>query len=469
MQITVGKKREKFHFHLFFEKGEAKGDLAQVFKKLKKNKRFQGKTSELEVLSASWPGGDQELAVGCGEGNLEDLRCAGGTVVRYARSKREDAVSVSATEELKPEEWAALAEGLVLGNYQYAKRPELEKGVGRVSLLDGAKRAVELIGKAKTLCEAQIFARDIGNEPANTCTPKYLVRRAEQIAAKSSKMKLRVLDRAEMRKRGFRALLGVSAGSVQPPYFILLEYRGAKGAPYAFVGKGITFDSGGISIKPSQKMDEMKFDMCGAAAVLGLGEALVRAPLPVHVVLAAPCTENLPSGSAQKPGDIVKSFSGKTIEILNTDAEGRLILADALSFVEKEYAPRAITDLATLTGACVVALGHHAAGLLGSDEKLLSSLHQAGEETGERSVRLPLWPEYLEEVKSEVAEVKNISSRGGGAITAAAFLKNFVQKTPWAHFDIAGVAWDVKGKSYIPSGATGFGVRTLYRFLENAL
>ncbi|MCH6567862.1 MAG: leucyl aminopeptidase, partial [Nitrospinae bacterium] len=251
------------------------------------------------------------------------------------------------------------------------------------------------------------------------------------------------------------------------PRFIILEYKGGRAseAPVVLVGKAVTFDSGGISIKPSQAMEEMKRDMAGGAAVMGALKAVSALKLPINVVGLIPATENLPSGTALKPGDIITTSSGKTIEILNTDAEGRLILADALTYA-KRYKPAACVDLATLTGACEVALGKHCAGLMGTDEALIDEVRDAGEACGERAWPLPLWPEYHEQIKSDVADVKNIGGRGGGAITAAALLAKFAEGYPWAHLDIAGTAWVTTELPYTPKGATGYGVRLLVEFLK---
>lgn len=471
MKILLRKKKEKLHFLLIPEKGKERlksKALRQLLSKVNQSKRFSGRAGETLMLSCVYPRRNLEVAVGTGQEEVEDFRKAGGRCVLFAKQESQNAFSVASFAPLKDGQWLGLAEGILLANYSFCmkkepERKEIQRAVLHADKGEGLSRALNQI---EGVCQATLFARDLGNTPANICTPRYLAGKARGIARQNKNIRVRIIDQAEMKKMGMNALLGVAAGSKQPPYLIVLEYKASKSKPYAIVGKGITFDSGGISLKPSQKMDEMKFDMSGAGAVLGLFKALAQKPLPVSVVGVAGCTENLPSGSAQKPGDIVKTYAGKTVEILNTDAEGRLVLADALSFVEKTYDPEAIIDLATLTGACVVSLGHHCAGLLGTDDRLLEKLERAGQETGERLWRLPLWPEYQEEVKSKVADVKNITTRGAGAITAGCFLRHFVGETPWAHIDIAGTAWDVKGKPYIPQGATGFGVRLLYRFLE---
>ena len=282
-------------------------------------------------------------------------------------------------------------------------------------------------------------------------------------------MKLRILDDAQMKKIGMNALLGVARGSSEPAKFIILEYDGRRKGdpPIMLVGKGLTFDSGGISIKPSEKMEEMKTDMAGGAAVLGAIAAVADLKLPVHVVGLIPATENLPGGKAYKPGDILKSLSGRTIEVITTDAEGRLILADALTYALR-YKPVAVIDLATLTGACIVALGDHVIGMLGTDEALKARIREAADATGERVWELPLWEDYDEQIRSDIADFKNSGGRAGGAITAAAFLRKFVGDVPWVHLDIAGPSWLSKDRPYIPKGASGVGVRLLVRFLRDA-
>ena len=282
-------------------------------------------------------------------------------------------------------------------------------------------------------------------------------------------MKLRILDDAQMKKIGMNALLGVARGGSEPAKFIILEYDGRRRSdpPIVLVGKGLTFDSGGISIKPSEKMEEMKTDMAGGAAVLGAIAAVADLKLPVHVVGLIPATENLPGGKAYKPGDILKSLSGRTIEVITTDAEGRLILADALTYALR-YKPAAVIDLATLTGACIVALGDHVIGMLGTDEALKARIREAADATGERVWELPLWEDYDEQIRSDIADFKNSGGRAGGAITAAAFLRKFVGDVPWVHLDIAGPSWLSKDRPYIPKGASGVGVRLLVRFLRDA-
>ncbi len=269
-----------------------------------------------------------------------------------------------------------------------------------------------------------------------------------------------------MEALGMGALLGVARGSEEPPKFIIINYQGDRESnrPIAIVGKTITFDTGGISIKPSERMEQMKYDMSGGAAVLAAIKAAAQLKIPVNVVGFLPATENMPGGNAMKPGDVVKTLSGLTVEVINTDAEGRLILADALSYALRSR-PSAIVDLATLTGACTVALGRNAIGLLGNHPGLLERVKAAGEASGERVWELPLWEEYFDQIKSDVADIKNVGGRGAGTITAAAFLRKFVDDTPWAHLDIASTAWADEPRPYTPKGATGVGVRLLVQFL----
>ncbi|MDR1890533.1 MAG: leucyl aminopeptidase [Zoogloeaceae bacterium] len=307
------------------------------------------------------------------------------------------------------------------------------------------------LAQGKAIAEGVTFACDLGNQPANVCTPDYLAATAQRMAAEL-KLECEVLGRKEMEKLGMHALLAVAKGSRQEPHFIVLRYQGGKAfdAPLVLIGKGVTFDSGGISLKPAAKMDEMKYDMCGAAAVLGTLQATVRMALPINLVVLIPASENLPGGAATRPGDIVTSLSGQSIEILNTDAEGRLLLCDALTYAER-LKPDAVIDIATLTGACVVALGHLASGLFANNNALAKELLQAGEIAQDRIWRLPLWDEYGEGLKSNFADMANVGEREGGAITAASFLSRFAGNYPWAHLDIAGTAW----KSGKHKSATG--------------
>ena len=324
-------------------------------------------------------------------------------------------------------------------------------------------KAAAALKQGLAVAQGMNLAKDLGNLPPNVCTPAYLADEARQLA-KRYRMKVTVLERADMERLGMHTLLSVAQGSARPPKFITLEYRGGpeKMKPVALVGKGITFDTGGISLKPAGEMDEMKFDMCGAASVLGTLKAAGEMRLPVNVVGAIPTTENMPGGRATRPGDIVKSLSGQTVEILNTDAEGRLILCDALTYVER-FRPAVVIDIATLTGACVIALGHVATGLFANDEALAREIVTAGDDAYDRVWRMPLWEDYQESLKSNFADFANIGGRPAGAVTAACFLARFTKGYKWAHLDIAGTAWKT-GKE---KGATGRPVPLLAQFLVN--
>ncbi|MBL1142961.1 MAG: leucyl aminopeptidase [Proteobacteria bacterium] len=308
------------------------------------------------------------------------------------------------------------------------------------------------------------LTRDLANRPSNICTPAYLAKQAQDLAKKNRSLTVTVLEEADMKKLGMGSLLSVSQGSVEPAKLITLEYKGSKKSqkPIVLVGKGVTFDTGGISLKPGQAMDEMKYDMCGAASVFGTIAAVVELGLPVNVVGVIPAVENMPSGTATNPGDIFTSMSGKTIEVLNTDAEGRLILCDAITYSER-FNPEVVIDIATLTGACVIALGKHATGLLSNHNPLARDLLSAGEESGDRAWQLPLWDEYQEQLNSPFADMANIGGREAGTVTAACFLSRFAEKYHWAHLDIAGTAW-ISGAN---KGATGRPVSLLMQYIFN--
>ena len=307
------------------------------------------------------------------------------------------------------------------------------------------------------------FTKDLGNTPPNICHPVWLAEQAQAMAKEHDCIKTEVLDEKQMEKMGMNTILAVGKGSKQPPRLIVMEYRGgkAKDKPYVLVGKGITFDTGGISLKPGQGMDEMKYDMCGAASVLGTFKAVLELGLPINLVGLLACAENMPSGRATRPGDIVTTMSGQTVEILNTDAEGRLVLCDTLTYAER-FKPKAVVDIATLTGACVVALGAHTTGLLGNDDALARELLSAGQQADDRAWQLPLFDDYQEQLDSPFADIANIGGPKAGTITAACFLSRFTKAYPWAHLDIAGTAWISGGKE---KGATGRPVPLLTQYL----
>jgi leucyl aminopeptidase len=372
----------------------------------------------------------------------------------------------------------ALAEGAQLGLYRYTRYKssagnDQERPIEQLTLAvagdPGAAQQGVAVGEA--VAAGVSLARDLANGPGNEITPARLAEAAQQLGEQQG-LAVTVLGPDELRAQGFGGLLAVGQGSAQTPRFIILEYKPASapagGPTVVLVGKGITFDTGGISIKSAEKMDDMKMDMGGAAAVLGALHSVGLLELPIHVVGLISSAENMPSATAFKPGDIIRTLSGKTVEVLNTDAEGRIVLADALHYAQR-YNPQGVIDLATLTGAIMVALGPHAIGAMGNDEQLMQRVLRAGEASAERAWQLPLWDEYREMVKSEIADVRNTGgSRFGGAITGAAFLDAFVGEAPWVHLDIAGTAWtESRPKAYMSRGATGIGVRLLVQLLRD--
>ena len=363
--------------------------------------------------------------------------------------------------------------GGMLGLYQFTelRTRELEK-IKKFECLTilSPKKSRELetsVARAKTIAQGVYLARDLVTLPANLATPGVLAARAQEVAAEAG-MEFHLIDAEKARELGMGAFLAVAQGSDEPGMMVVMDYQpfGKTSSPITLVGKGITFDSGGISIKPAQNMEKMKHDMAGAAAVIGTMRAVAALGLPLRVIGLIPFTENLPSGKAYKPGDVIRSLSGLTIEVINTDAEGRMVLADALTYGAR-YEPQAIIDLATLTGACIVALGEGVAGLMTNDDELLARIQDAGEKSGERVWQLPLWDSYLKLLKSDVADLKNVDGRKAGAILGGIFLKQFVPDgIPWAHLDIAGCAWEEKDRPLVPKGATGMGVHLLLRLLQ---
>ncbi|MBV8888317.1 MAG: leucyl aminopeptidase [Alphaproteobacteria bacterium] len=386
-----------------------------------------------------------------------------------------DGVAIEATEAA-----ARIAYGAELRSYRFDKYRTKQKPEQRPSLTElrmavtnaqAARRAYEPLEKA---AQAVSFARDLVAEPANVIYPETLA--AQAATLEQFGVAVEILDEADMRKLGMGALLGVGQGSARPPRLVVMQWSGAgdsgrqdaANAPLAFIGKGVTFDTGGISIKPAAGMEDMKWDMAGSAAVIGLMRLLAARKAKVNAVGIVGLTENMPSGTAQRPGDIVTSMSGQTIEVLNTDAEGRLVLADALWYCQDRFKPRLMVDLATLTGAIIVALGNEQAGLFSNNDELADRLIAAGKASGERLWRMPLGDSYDRQIDSDAADVKNIGGgRAGGSIIGAQFLQRFVNGVPWAHLDIAGVAWSKKDAPTVPKGATGFGVRLLDRFVAD--
>ncbi|MCG4451840.1 leucyl aminopeptidase [Pseudomonas sp. MMS21-TM103] len=362
-----------------------------------------------------------------------------------------------------------IVESLVDGGYQFdqfksekADVPALKK---LTLLSDKADLAdVQRAAKhAQAIACGMAFTRDLGNMPPNLCHPSYLAEEAKTLGKTYKNLKVEILDEKKLKELGAGAFLAVAQGSDQPPRMIVLNYQGSKKTdkPFVLVGKGVTFDTGGISIKPASGMDEMKYDMCGAASVFGTLKAVLELQLPINLVCLLACAENMPSGGATRPGDIVTSMSGQTVEILNTDAEGRLVLCDTLTYAER-FKPQAVIDIATLTGACIVALGAHTSGLMGNDEALLQQLLKAGQSADDRAWQLPLFDEYQEQLDSPFADIANIGGPKAGSITAGCFLSRFAKKYHWAHLDIAGTAWISGGKE---KGATGRPVPLLTQYL----
>lgn len=447
---------------------------------IRSSREFTGKLSRVKIIETLGRLPSERLVlVGLGKRrdlNPEKMRRAAGSAATALKST---GVSSCATilqdcGNGSPAYLSAVVEGFLLGSYvfdNYRTKPCEQSPLKELHLLVDSKKKVKaaenVAAEGFLLCEAVNLARDLVSHPGNIATPSFL---GEQAIAVSGRYGLgcHVMDSEEIEQTGMHALHSVGKGSVNPPRFIVMQYSGgAKGKkPLVIIGKGVTFDSGGISLKPRDGMERMKDDMAGAAAVIGTMQAVAALNLKVNLVGLIPAAENMPDGRSYKPGDVIRTMSGRTVEINNTDAEGRMVLCDALHYALR-YKPAVIIDLATLTGACLVALGAEASGLMGTDESLKKSLKKAGEKTGERLWELPLWEEYGEAMKSDIADFKNSGGAHAGTITAAWFLKQFVGNCNWAHLDIAGTAWEDKGKGYRPKGATGIGVRLLVEYLRS--
>jgi leucyl aminopeptidase len=413
---------------------------------------------------------------GAGEGNAWQNR--GGALVAQLNAAGETAAAIVVDHAGHDEAAFAadLAFGARLRSYRFDKYRTKEKPEKKPTLEDltilvedpgAAKRAFQPLEK---VAEAVFFSRDVISEPANVIYPETLAEAARSLEKLG--VEVEVLDEKQMKKLGMNALLGVGQGSVRPPRLVILQWhgnpKGKNGGPLAFIGKGVTFDTGGISIKPAGGMEDMKWDMAGAGVVIGLIKALAGRKAKVNAVGIAGCVENMPSGSAQRPGDIVTSMSGQTVEVLNTDAEGRLVLCDALWYCQQRFKPRLMVDLATLTGAMIIALGHEYSGVFSNNDELAERLVAAGKSVGEKLWRMPLAEAYDKMMDSDAADVKNISGgRDAGSITAAQFLQRFVNGVPWAHLDIAGTTWSKKDSALVPKGATAFGLRLLDRFVAD--
>ncbi|MDT7042592.1 leucyl aminopeptidase [Candidatus Nitronereus thalassa] len=458
--------------------------LGGQLQELRKSGEFTGKNQQAVLIHTrkALPA-KRILFMGLGkkkEVTLDRVRQAMGTACKQV--KKTGAQTFSApllgTEALhvSPSDLAqAMVEGAILGGYQFNQyRSDNGNGAKEVRSITLLAHTANQLSAMKTgakrgeaSAQATSLARDLSNHPANVMTPTRVAQEAKKIT-KEGKVKLTVLERKDQEKLGMGGMIGVSQGSQEPPKFIILEYSGGKknDAPIVLVGKTVTFDSGGISLKPSENMEQMKADMTGGAEVLGAVRAAARLKLPINLVGILPTVENMPGGRATKPGDILNMLNGKTVEVQNTDAEGRLILADGLSYATR-LKPKCVVDVATLTGACVVALGQFAIGMLGNDDRLKAELKKAGEQAGERVWEMPLWDEYFEQLKSDVADMRNIGGRGGGMITAGMFLSKFVGDYPWVHLDIASTDWSVSERPYVCKGPTAIGTRLLVQFLIN--
>ena len=367
-----------------------------------------------------------------------------------------------------------IIEGAKISLYKFDKFKDVksDKSPDLTIIVSKSNESSKAIKVAEIISEGVLFTKNIANLPPNECTPTTLANFAKEIS-KKNKMKCTIISQPELKKKGFGGITAVGKGSKNEPKLITIEHNhGPKSQkPIVLVGKAVTFDTGGISLKPGQGMDEMKFDKCGGCTVLGIMKSVSELKLPINVVGIIPSVENMIGGEAYRPGDIIKLYNGKTAEILNTDAEGRLILADALAYGEKQYAPKAIIDFATLTGACIVALGNNVAAIVSNDKQLTKEIINSSKTTTEEIWELPLTQDYMDMIKSDVADIKNVGiGKAAGTITAAAFLKSAIKDTPWVHFDIAGVAWTqgaaTKQKPYNPKGATGFGVRLILDYLQ---
>jgi leucyl aminopeptidase len=445
---------------------------------------FRGKVGELVAFPTEDIAAKRVLLIGLGPSknvDAEVLRRATGAAVKAAAKRKDRTAALVAppTRRLAPARMAqALAEGAVMGTYRFDGYRDLEDEPGEVesvSLLAADAASATALRRGVNLgaitAASTNLARDLSNEPGSVHTPAWLGNQARKLGREVG-LKVRVMAERDLEREKMAGILAVGRGSVNRPRLIVMEHgtpqSGRRRRPtVALVGKGITFDSGGVSIKPAANMHEMKHDMSGAAAVFGAMQGAARLKLPLHVVGIVPAAENKPGGNAYLPGDIIRSASGKTIEVLNTDAEGRIVLADALHHATARFTPDAIVDLATLTGACVIALGSACCGLMGNNENLMRRVQEAGESSHERTWRLPLWDEHQKQIKGDVGDIKNTGGREAGPSTAGAFLSHFVGDTPWVHLDIAGTAWSGRPQSYCVKGATGFGARLLLELLRN--
>jgi leucyl aminopeptidase len=464
----------------FSQSKELDPSVFASIKETLENKEFRG-TSGSSILVYTHGRGPMKkiMLLGLGKKDKftdESARICAGKAAQKAKELGVKEFSILQFSNLDEGLVEAITEGVTLALYSFDKYKEVKEPATKIEevailINSDSPKFQSVADKASLVVEAVNFARDIANLPPNDCSPAQLASTALSLAQEYG-MKARVIDRYEMENMGMGGIVAVGKGSNNPPKLIILEYTGNNNdpqqKPYLLVGKAVTFDTGGISIKPGEKMDEMKFDKCGGCTVLAVMRAVASMKLAVDVVGIVPSVENMPSSTSYRPGDIIRMYNGKTVEVLNTDAEGRMILADALAYGIATYSPKAVIDLATLTGAAIIALGANVAALVGTNKQLTDRLRKLADKTGERMWELPLYDEFHDQIKSTYADIKNIGGRPGGAITAAAFLSNFANGAPWVHIDIAGTAWTQDGtheKSYNPKGATGFGVRTLVKLL----
>ncbi len=472
--ILFAKEQGEVEGYFVFQ-GEKFPSEIKKFEELAKQEEFKG---EPKTIFGYKDSRRKVLVCGLGERKnfkLNSIRVGAATMLRYATDKKAKSLSIKPPKGVNLEYvTVAIAEGIVLASYTFdrfksdeKKKKEKESKVEKIYIVEKENPKLKVaLKEGISKAEGQNYARELANTPPNIMTPLELAKKAEELA-KEKLLMVQIFDKVELENKGMNGILAVNRGSAQPPVMIILEYNvDKKHLPlYAIVGKGITFDSGGINLKPSQGMEDMKFDKTGACVCMGVMKAVAEMKLPIRVMAVIPATENMPGGNAQKPSDIIKMYNKKTVEVLNTDAEGRLILADALSFAA-EKKPVGIIDVATLTGAAAVALGRHAIGMLSNDDKLAEIVEKAGVSVHERVWRLPLWEEYSEMMKSEVADIKNISGTGeAGTITAAAFLKEFVGETKWVHLDIAAVD-KAKEHEFLSNGSTAIGTRLIVETLK---
>jgi leucyl aminopeptidase len=444
--------------------------LSKLIKKIF-SKEFRGKPNEVLLIHS--PEGfkpERILFVGLGKKDKvssEQVIQAGGKAAAYLRNMGMQRLSLS-TSLLSSLDLSAadFVEGALLGIYTFKKYIE-EKDKKKIkSLTVLSKNSNDLAAKlryAGVVSSAVCSARDLINTPANDMTPTHLAETARSL--RKANLSVKVLEKRDVSKLGMGAYLSVAKGSKEPPKFIILEYKGVKGPPLVLIGKSITFDSGGISLKPADGMEKMKYDMAGGAAVLGIFKALSELRLPVHVIGILPATENLIGESATRPGDVVRAINGKTIEIISTDAEGRMTLADAIAYARR-FKPKGIIDIATLTGACSIAFGNVAIAMMGNDRELLDIIKRSGDNVYERVWEMPLFKEYGEYIISEIADCKNSGGRSGSLMSSAYFLSEFAGDVPWVHLDIAGTAWQEKERPYSPKGASGIGVRLIINLIK---